>query len=123
MPCSCKQISNSEAINGGVTKTLGRHTLHFGGEWRRELAAYGQEAGNANVFSFTSAFTAANPLAAGNTGNAYASYLLGLGQAGNMVNADTPYGIQHYAGAYINDTFRAGSKLTLTLGLRWEYTG
>ena len=40
-----------------------------------------------------------------------------------MVNADTPYGIQHYAGAYINDTFRANNKLTLTLGLRWEYTG
>jgi hypothetical protein len=118
-----QQISNSESINGGLTKTFGRHTLHFGGEWRREIAAYGQEAGNANIFSFTSAFTAANPLAAGNTGNAYASYILGLGQAGNMVNADTPYGIQHYAGAYINDTFRASSKLTVTLGVRWEYTG
>lgn len=118
-----QQISNSESINGGVTKTVGRHTLHFGGEWRRQIAAYGQEAGNGNVFNFTSAFTAANPLAAGNTGNAYASYLLGLGQAGNMVNADTPYGIQHYAGAFINDTFRASNKLTLTLGLRWEYTG
>lgn len=118
-----QQISNSEAASGGVTKTVGRHTLHFGGEWRREIAAYGQEAGNGNVFNFTSAFTAANPLSAGNTGNAYASYILGLGQAGNMINADTPYGIQHYAGAYINDTFRASSKLTLTMGLRWEYTG
>jgi len=118
-----QQISNSEAISGGLTKTLGRHTLHFGGEWRREIAAYGQEAGNANVLSFTSAFTAANPLAAGSAGNAYASYLLGLGQAGNMVNADTPYGIQHYAGAYINDTFRANNQLTFTLGMRWEYTG
>ena len=118
-----QQISNSEAANGGMTKTIGRHTLHFGGEWRREIAAYGQEAGNGNVFNFTNAFTAANPLSPGNTGNAYASYLLGLGQAGNMINADTPYGIQHYAGAYINDTFRASSKLTLTMGLRWEYTG
>ena len=27
-----QQISNSEAINGGVTKTIGRHTLAF---WRR----------------------------------------------------------------------------------------
>ncbi len=122
-PLFLQQISNSESLSGGVTKTINRHTLHFGGEWRREIAAYGQEAGNGNLFNFTNAFTAANPLSTGNTGNAYASYLLGLGQAGNMINADTPYGIQHYAGAYINDTFRASNKLTLTLGLRWEYTG
>jgi hypothetical protein len=118
-----QQISNAEAINGGLTKTIGPHTLHFGGEWRREIAAYGQEAGNANVLSFTNAFTSSNPLSPGSTGNAYASYLLGLGQSGNMVNADTPYGIQHYAGAYINDTYRASNKLTITAGLRWEYTG
>ena len=122
-PLFLQQISNSESLNGGITKTINRHTLHYGGEWRRQIAAYGQEAGNGNVFNFTNAFTAANPLSTGNTGNAYASYLLGLGQAGNMINADTPYGIQHYAGAYINDTFRASNKLTLTLGLRWEYTG
>jgi Carboxypeptidase regulatory-like domain len=118
-----QQISDSQAINGGVTKTLGLHTLHFGAEIRREIAAYGQEGGNANVFNFTSAFTAANPLSPGSTGNAYASYLLGLGQSGNETNADTPYGEQHYGGAYINDTFRAGSRLTLNFGLRWEYTG
>jgi len=118
-----QQISDSQSLNGGITKTLGRHTLHFGAEIRREIAAYGQEGGNANVFNFTTAFTAANPLSPGSTGNAYASYLLGLGNSGNETNTDTPYGEQHYAGAYINDAFRATNKLTLNIGMRWEYTG
>src|SRR5437016_11904713 len=45
---SLRQHRELKSINGGLTKTLNRHTLHFGGEWRRQIAAYGQEAGNAN---------------------------------------------------------------------------
>ncbi len=116
-------IGDVEAISGSLTKISGRHTVKFGGEIRRIYTAYGQDAGGANVLNFSNAFTGANPLSPGNTGNGLASYMLGLGSSGNMVNIALPSTQQYYSGAYINDTFHMNPKLTLNLGLRWEYSG
>ena len=116
-------IGDVEAISGSLTKISGRHTIKFGGEIRRIYTAYGQDAGGANVLNFTNAFTGANPLTPGNTGNGFASYMLGLGSSGNMVNIALPSTQQYYSGAYINDTFHASNRLTLNYGVRWEYTG
>jgi hypothetical protein len=118
-----QSIGDVEALSGSLTKIVGRHSFKFGGEFRRIYNAYGQDAGNANVFNFTNNFTAANPLTPGNTGGGYASYLLGYGNSGNMANILLPSTQQHYSGAYFNDTFRFSKKLTLNLGLRWEYPG
>ena len=116
-------IGDVEAISGSLTKIAGRHTIKFGGEIRRIYTAYGQDAGGANVLNFTNAITGANPLTPGNTGNGLASYMLGLGSSGNMVNIALPSTQQYYGGAYINDNFHLSNKLTLNYGLRWEYSG
>jgi hypothetical protein len=116
-------IGDVESLSGSLTKISGRHTVKFGGEIRRIYTAYGQDAGGANVLSFSNAFTGASPLSPGSTGNGLASYMLGLGSSGNMVNIALPSTQQYYSGAYINDTFHMTSKLTINAGLRWEYTG
>ena len=116
-------IGDVEAISGSLTKISGRHTVKFGGEIRRIYTAYGQDAGGANVLNFSNAFTGSNPLTPGNSGSGLASYMLGLGSSGNMVNIALPSTQQYYSGAYINDTFHMSSKLTLNMGVRWEYTG
>ncbi len=123
-----KAITDDDSISGSLTKIIGRHTLKFGGEFRRLPSNYGQPGGGADIFNFTNAFTAANPLSStlsNSTGSGYASYLLGLGSNANsnVTNVNIMAAEQKYAGAYIGDTFQLSHKLTLNLGVRWEYPG
>ena len=117
-------VTDSELVSGGLTKIIGRHTLKAGGEFRRLPNSYGQTGGSGNnQLTFTTAFTALNPLAPGSTGNAFASYLLGMGNGGQMVSVGLLAGTQKYAGAYVGDTFQVTNKLTLNYGVRWEVPG
>ena len=102
------------ALSGSVTKILGRHTIRTGAEMRRAPANYGQTNSTKNeAFGFTSAFT----------GNALASYLLGLPQSELTENLIFPATNEYYAGIYFGDTFQATNKLVINLGVRWEYPG
>lgn len=57
-----------------------------------------------------------------NSGNGFASFLLGVPQAG-AITITRPLSLyQRYYGTYIQDDWRVTNKLTLNLGLRWEYT-
>ena len=117
-------ITDSELINGSITKIIGRHSIKAGGEYRRLPNSYGQSGGSGNdQLTFTTAFTALNPLSPGSTGSAFASYLLGMGNGGQMVSVGLLAGTQKYAGAYVGDTFRVTNKLTLNYGVRWELPG
>ena len=102
------------AISASETKVLGRHTIRFGGEFRRAPNNYGQTVGaNTEAFSFTNAFTR----------NPFASYLLGLPQSTTTELALIPASVTYYAGAYLGDTFQATSRLALDYGIRWEFPG
>ncbi len=102
------------ALSGNVTKILGRHTFRTGAEIRRAPANYGQTNSTKNeAFGFTSAFT----------GNALASYLLGLPQSELTENLLFPATNEYYAGIYFGDTYQVTNKLAVNLGVRWEYPG
>ena len=110
-----------------LTKTVGRHQLHFGGRYR--LERYGVQ-GNGQADTIT---TGVNPTgvyqpssgakytAVANTGYADASFF--LGSAGSYsVNLEPPYSHFHdmEADAYLQDDFHVSKNLTLNLGLRYE---
>jgi hypothetical protein len=102
------------AISASETKVLGRHTIRFGGEVRRAPNNYGQTVGaNTEAFAFTTAFT----------GNAFASYLLGLPQNTETELALIPASVTYYAGAYFGDIFQVSSRLAIDYGIRWEFPG
>jgi hypothetical protein len=102
------------AISGSVTKILGRHTMRFGGEFRRAPNNYGQtNSTQVEAFGFTNAFT----------GNPWASFLLGLPQTTVTQLAIIPASTTYYSGVYAGDSFQATNKLVLNFGLRWEYPG
>jgi hypothetical protein len=105
--------------NVTVSKFMGSHTLKMGGEYRRIGADVFSYSSSAGTYSFSQAFTAATPTASG--GDAFASFLLGYPASGSIVVA-TPakYLINYYAG-YMQDEWRANSKVTLNYGLRYEY--
>ena len=100
------QFSNNVSVN------VGAHAMKFGGELRRISLFRG--AANVPRGSFVFGDAIAN--------NAYASFLLGIPTATN-----TPEGLpltdvrQKRVGFYFNDDWKASKKLTLNLGLRWEY--
>ena len=97
-------------VGDDLTIVRGNHQVSFGG----------------NVARWAS-FTTANVRAMGNfsingqtTGLGLADFL--LGEVSEYVQANPNFldMTQWYAGLYANDTWRIGSRLTLTYGLRWE---
>ena len=97
-------------------KTVGRQTLSFGGRILRNTFFTDCQTGTFEEFS-------ADQTAFGSgTGNALASFLLGLPDAAGRLAGHTAgdYSDITYS-YYIHDSFRATPKLTLNVGLRWDY--
>ena len=105
-----------------ANKTIGRHQVKFGGEFRVMLDNINSPTTNFGSYTFNSTFTQANPLtASAAAGNSIASLLLGLPSGGSApINAALAYGF-HYYGAFVQDDWRVGNKVTLSMGLRWDY--
>jgi len=105
-----------------VSLNRGRHSLRFGAEIRRDR--YNQT-GNQfprGSFAFSGQATQ-NPAAPGNTGAGMADYMLGLVRtsAGSLGLAVAQLrGTRQYY--YADDSWKIRSKITLSLGLRYEFT-
>lgn len=117
---------DSHSFRVGMTRILGRQTFRFGGEYRLLRSNPGSAgAGAAGSYSFNSTFTRGpNPQAATVTGGqALASFLLGLGSGGTVDNNIAPAEQGTYYGFYFQDDFRISRKLTVNLGVRYEWEG
>lgn len=117
---------DSHAMRAAMTKIFGRHTIKTGGEFRllnSNVASLGANA--AGAFSFDQGFTRGpNPQVAGvNLGHGLASFLLGLPASGNIANNAATADQTTYKGFFFHDDWRVSNKLTLNLGLRYEWEG
>ncbi|HEV2984207.1 MAG TPA: TonB-dependent receptor [Vicinamibacterales bacterium] len=115
-------------VNGSLSKLVGRHTIKIGGDWRTIGGSTSRPQGTSTgTFNFDKEWTQASPLVPNvDQGNALASFLLGLPSAnsGNLsfVPISTPINVAiNYWAGYVQDDLRASSKLTVNLGLRYEY--
>jgi hypothetical protein len=111
------------SLSPNVTKIWGKHTLKFGGEWRRNTHNYYQQNNPSGSFSFDPLMTSVNPLAAAGTGNGFASFLLGMGTGGGLTHNNFVAGQMIYRGYYAGDQWQVGSKLTINYGIRVEQMG
>ena len=102
-----------------VSMTLGKHTLKFGGDFRRrQLTVYQTNMGNGR-FNFSPAFTDSRQ---GTGGDTMATFLLGYPNfTGHDYTFNWPGERGSEVGLYFADDWRITRKLTLNLGLRWDY--
>lgn len=106
-----------------LTWIKGRHTFKFGSELRKNELNYFQNNSPGGVFSFDNLFTSQNALNSGATGSGLASLELGLPASGLLQTSLFTFATLHYEGFFVADTWQVNSKLTATLGLRYEIPG
>jgi hypothetical protein len=116
---------DGHTVRASATKMRGRQTLRWGGEYRVLRSYSGGLGAGAGTYSFDSVFTRGpNPQAATLTGgSSLASFLLGLGSSGSVANNAVTAEQAPYYGLYFQDDIRLTSKLTVNLGLRYEWEG
>jgi hypothetical protein len=119
-PGNSGDFSTNWYFSASANKVLGKHSIKFGAEFRDlfdNLPNY-----SFGAFAFSNQWTQRDANNAdAQSGNAFASYLLGLPATGSStINASPAYGNRYY-GVYVQDDFRVSPKLTINLGIRFDY--
>ena len=105
-----------------LNKTVGRHSFKMGGEAYVMKANNNTPVSNLNPFVVNAAYTQQDAQNSSATaGNPFASLLLGWPQSGGYSVTIASAFQQIYEGFFVQDSWRVNQKLTVTLGLRWEY--
>ena len=81
------QRSNVYSIVASLSKIAGPHSLKFGGELRIIQFNFNQVNPTSGTFTFNNLMTAVNPSAPAGTGYSFASFMLGIGSSGTLVNS------------------------------------
>jgi hypothetical protein len=116
------QAEQTLSLQANVGKAIRTHLLKMGGEVRHYGFAHLQPGNPSGTFTFSKNWTQANPLVASATsGNEIATMLLGYPSAGSVDNNESPWFSTHYYGLYIQDDWKVTRRLTLNLGLRYDY--
>jgi hypothetical protein len=109
-------------VTDNVTWIAGRHIAKIGGKYRRWVPLFTDSKQYAGQWTFDGSITANSASPAG-TGDAFADFLLGFPrQVTRAFPADTFGGQANYWHLYVQDDFKVSNRLTLNLGLRYEYS-
>ena len=117
-----RHIPNSLILADSIAWNKGRHSVHFGGEWRAYQFSVLNFANNSGTYNFSTAQTAFGPgNAEQSNGDPFASFLLGLPSSENLqLFTHFPRWIQHYYALYAQDDVKVRPNLTVNVGLRWD---
>lgn len=119
-----QDASDNDRIAGTLTKIIGKHTFHFGGEFRRDTFNFFQNNAADGDFAVGSNLTNNNNMSGAtlsNTGAGLATFLLGYYSANASYNTVAPAASELlYPALFATDDWRVTDKLTLHMGLRWE---
>jgi hypothetical protein len=116
------QFFNSKNALANVARVAGRHNYKAGFAYRKVNVDFAFTGNSSGTFNFTNAFTRRDPRVADNdTGADLAALLLGYPASGSADTTTKLFEFIHYYAGYVHDDWRVSSRLTLNLGLRYEY--
>ncbi|PYX28997.1 MAG: hypothetical protein DMG77_14045 [Acidobacteria bacterium] len=118
--------NNRWQFSDDLSWVKGKHTIKVGAEYRWHQFPFVGWANFAEAGEFrfdrrgTAAYDSSNNPVPG-TGEAFASFLLGQVDSSTQTLPFHPMFYEAYTAPWINDEFKATSRLTLTFGLRFDY--
>ena len=130
------EVSSTFQLTDDLTKIYGKHTFKMGFEWQHVKFSTLQPSWSHGEFDYNGNFTEIPNVDNGNTGRA--AFL--LTPIASTVAGGVPYDVggstnvyasniyltdngKDYYGTYFNDDWKLTPKLTVNLGLRWDYFG
>jgi len=102
--------ANTYQLSDDFTIIHGKHQIGFGVDGRRQQLNIANNQQSNGQFSFNGTVS----------GNALADFMLGIQNTYNQGNPNPNALRQTVFAAYVQDTYRMTSRLTLNLGVRWE---
>jgi hypothetical protein len=121
------ETNNRWQFSDDLSWQRGKHTIKVGFEYRwHQFPHVGWGVGDVGghfVFNNleTAGYDASGNVLPGDTGNSFASMLLGQVHNSDQTIAVHPAFHESYYAPWINDEWKVSNRLTLTLGLRWDY--
>lgn len=109
-------------VTDSLTWVKGKHILKFGADIRYFKILFTDTRSHVGSWSFNGSMTQ-NPASAGGTGDGFADFLLGDPNSGTRSNPATWWGGSGiYWHFFAQDDIKVTNRLTLNLGLRYEYS-
>ena len=104
------QINNTFYLSDGLSRSIGSHTLKFGGQFHIDEVNEHPNATFNGTFNINGT----------ETGDPYADFLIGTPSNFTQSSGQPFYLRNRYLGLYAQDSWRARSDLTINAGLRWD---
>jgi len=104
-----------------LSVSRGRHFVKFGYDMRRNHNNARPVAGGAFTFHPRATAIPNEPFAGNLTGYSVASYLLGIVDSASLSDPVGRGARIHYYSLFVQDDFKLSRRLTLNLGMRWEF--
>jgi hypothetical protein len=125
---SIHPASASERTDDRITssysyaRTISKHQLHIGLDFRNDASATETNSNARGSFQFSGLYTTDGAQTSGTSGADFADFLLGLPQQATLQVGGLTHLKEKAFDTYITDNWQKSSKLTFSLGLRYELT-